>query len=93
MQNKTATQGEINLYKKIKCFDVRASIGNSSAGYGWRPICGGHYLGGVCHSTEKAAITHGKILVDDLKRRVDAAGVFESTRPQPKKRARKAVAK
>lgn len=74
MQTKKATQGDINLYQKIKCFDVRATIGNSSAGYGWRPVCGGHYLGSECHHSEKAAITKGKIFVEDLKRRVESAG-------------------
>jgi hypothetical protein len=74
MQTNKATQGEINLYKKIKSFEVRANIGNSSAGYGWRPVCGGHYLGRECHPSEKTAITKGKIFVEDLKRRVDGSG-------------------
>lgn len=74
MQNKQVTAGDLNLYQRIKGFEVRASIGNSNAGYGWRPVCGGHYLGRECLHSEKAAITQGKIFVAELKRRVESAG-------------------
>lgn len=72
MKNNTATIGDAKLYQKIKGFEVRATIGNSNAGYGWRPVCGGLYMGGECYSSERAAITQGKIIVDNLKRRVES---------------------
>lgn len=84
MQTSTATQGEIKLYEKIKGFEVRGLLGNSSAGYGWRPVCGGHYLGNECTHSEKAAITQGKIFISELKRRIDS-GPLAAVKKQSKK--------
>ena len=101
MNNNTATIGDAKLYQRIKGFEVRATLGNSSAGYGWRPVCGGVFIGNECFASEKAAVTKGKIYVNDLRRRVDSfAHVPQQVQQQavsvtPKKlpRSRKAVAK
>lgn len=90
MKTSTATQGEIKLYEKIKGFQVRALLGNSSAGYGWRPVCGGHYLGDECVHSEKYAITLGKIFVDQLKQRVDGVLLAPVKKPSKKGSAKNA---
>ena len=93
MKNNAATIGDAKLYQKIKGFEVRATIGNSNAGYGWRPVCGGLYIGNECYPSERAAITQGKIIVDSLKRRVDSAAHLTEVKPKPAKRMRKVASK
>lgn len=70
MQNKP-TKGEVNLYNQIKGGTVRALLGKSSAGDGWRPVCAGVYLGNECKTTEKAAISYGEKYFAQLKAKVE----------------------
>ena len=73
-----ATKGELNLYSKIHGRTVRALRGKSSAGDGWRPVCGGIYLGNQCSDTEKEAIANGVKFVEKLKRLIDTVQKTES---------------
>jgi hypothetical protein len=34
-------------------------------------VCRGRYLGGACLTTESAAITNGKIFIEELRKRVE----------------------
>lgn len=73
MKTKKVTLGEIRLYEQIKDSEVRALVGISDVGNGWRPVCKGMYLGRACYSTEKEAIKQGEKIVAELKRQVEAA--------------------
>lgn len=73
MQSNKVTSGELAFYEKIKNGEVRAILGKTDKGEGWRPVCKGRYLGAACVSTERQAIRHGKIFIAELKRRVDTA--------------------
>lgn len=73
MQIKKVTLGEIRLFEQIKDSEVRALVGISDVGNGWRPVCKGMYLGRACYSTEKEAIKNGEKIVAELKRQVEAA--------------------
>jgi len=84
--------GEKAFYEKIKTGEVRANFGNTDKGTGWRPVCGGHYLGSACFDTETAAISNGKIYVSELKKRVDDSVPHESKNQSSPKRQRKAKA-
>lgn len=89
MQNKP-TKGEVNLYNQIKGGTVRALLGKSSAGDGWRPVCAGVYLGNECKPTEKAAIAYGEKFIAQLKAKVEQQQMpvlIESS--DKKKRSRK----
>jgi hypothetical protein len=89
MQTKP-TKGEVNLYNKLKGGTVRALLGKTSAGDGWRPVCAGIYLGNQCSTTEKAAITYGQKFVEQLKQKIEAQQMPVITQqPEKKKRTRR----
>lgn len=69
--NKTATTGEVSFYNQVQGKKITAINGNSSKGTGWRPVCGGKYLGEHVCPTEKEAIIEGKKFMAELKRRVE----------------------
>ena len=68
--NKTATNGEISFYKQICGKKVTALIVHSNKGKGWRPVCGGKYLGDETFGLEAEAIKAGKKFIADLTQRV-----------------------
>jgi hypothetical protein len=90
-QNLKASSGDVAFYEKIKTGAVRALLGKSDKGNGWRPVCRGHYLGSDCVSTEAEAIRRGKIFVAELRKRVEVV-VPSKPKNQRVKKA-KAVAK
>jgi len=93
--NQTATAGEKSFYAEIQGKKITATNGNSNNGTGWRPVCGGKYLGELIYPSESAAIKGGKGFMDELKQRIKSEEkpvgvefpktVFEDYVPKPKK--------
>lgn len=69
--NKAATTGEVSFYNEVQGKKITAINGNSGKGLGWRPVCGGKYLGEAVCTTESEAIIEGKKFMAELKRRVE----------------------
>jgi hypothetical protein len=70
MQISKISRGDSALYEKLKGAEVRATQGNSSVGYGWRPVCRGVYLGNECKPSEAAALIYGKKWLAELGQKV-----------------------
>jgi hypothetical protein len=68
--NRTATTGEVSFYNEIRGKKITAVVGHSNRGKGWRPVCGGKFLGEEVFENEGAAISGGKRFISDLTQRV-----------------------
>lgn len=70
--NEKVTAGDQKICDRLKGGRVTALLGNSAAGYGWRPVCKGLYLGNSCSTSEASAIKAGEKYLSELEGRVKA---------------------
>jgi hypothetical protein len=83
MQNNrtSATNGEVSFYNEIRGKKITAVVGHSNRGKGWRPVCGGKFLGEEVFENEGAAISGGKRFISDLTQRVINAESKSQNKP------------
>jgi hypothetical protein len=88
MQNSKTTQGYSILLHKLNGCEVRATLGSSSAGYGWRPVCRGIYLGNECKPSEADALTYGKKWLAELRQKAASVPAPIKSKAPSQKRGR-----